>query len=61
MNHSRGKFVNVHNECSASICSSLSSSKSGISSVSSVTSLEVVDAVNQDIARNLFEDASQHE
>ena len=61
MNCSRGKFVNVHNECSASICSSLSSSKSGISSVSSVTSREVADAANQDIARRLFEYASQYE
>lgn len=61
MNCSRGKFVNVHNECSVSICSSLSSSKTGTSSVSSVTSLEVVDAVDQDTERNLFEGASQHE
>ena len=54
-------YVSVHNECSASIYSSSIPSKMRFSSVGFVTSREVVDAANQDIARRLFEFASQYE
>ena len=55
------EHVSVHNECSASIYSSLIPSKMRFSSVGFVTSREVADAANQDIARRLFEYASQYE
>lgn len=54
-------YVSVHHECSASIYSSSIPSKMRLSSVGFVTSREVVDAANQDIARRLFEYASQYE
>ena len=54
-------YVSVHNECSASIYSSLIPSTMRFSSVGFVTSREVADAANQDIARRLFEYASQYE
>lgn len=47
------KFASIHNDCLASIYSSLISSKTRSSSFSPVTSQEVVDAANKYIARHM--------